>query len=557
MKPRHAVALTALLVACGVGGDGGTALGAGDVQSSLLARDDGVLGGLFMVDGTEPRHGKPRQRFDEAQQGVTAVIRVGPLKGQGTLTVDWYQVNAWGGREHLFQHQIRARANTFAWSVGVAKTHLAAGDYQVTASLGRDRLTTAWTVRRGRRSSAPTNTGQAPATGQNGATAVSDWYKELERQAEAADAARHRPPACSGSPDISASETGYSPEVDASAWDHPCDADLALLAAMGGAERQVAAGVGEARTTIDPCTLPGGSDMPGAVLSFTAKRAGAQPAQAKRTITLPDDAARGLQAVGASDPPPGTKVRAGQRIQITAGAVDFTDFFTGIMSIQITTEPGGSLGEFHFPPPPRPCDNTRRMRAGNATYQVPADPPPVIHVMVVAEDYVGNQAVANAFYPTRPGVWIAKIVMFLEQEVESGLQLAEAAMQMVLTEDSTHHLTGTLTGTQRQTLLLDKCPSETTIPGSFEASVTGTHDGDILHLTVGGVQGRPPQVTPCPGAGLPGRMAPLARLQPFQGALASVAKSPDGTFESEGEARVPSGPSSFTISWMIRFQHSD
>ena len=143
MKPRHAVALTALLVACG-GGD--AALGASNAQNPLYALDDGVLSGLFMVDGTEPRHGKPRQRFNEPQQGVTAVIRVGPLKAEGTLTVDWYQVNAWGGREHLFQHRIRVRADTFAWSVGVAQTHLAAGDYQVTASLGRDRLTTAWAV---------------------------------------------------------------------------------------------------------------------------------------------------------------------------------------------------------------------------------------------------------------------------------------------------------------------------------------------------------------------------------------------------------------------------
>ncbi len=66
-------------------------------------------------------------------------------------------------------------------------------------------------------------------------------------------------------------------------------------------------------------------------------------------------------------------------------------------------------------------------------------------------------------------------------------------------------------------------------------TLTGTHHGDAVSLELGRIGFTPPDVTPCPGAGEPGKIGALADplLPPVGQALSAITKQDDGTFRAE------------------------
>jgi hypothetical protein len=106
-----------------------------------------------------------------------------------------------------------------------------------------------------------------------------------------------------------------------------------------------------------------------------------------------------------SVPPKGTKVRAGDRIKITMTARDdATPTQTGIQSIQLLAQgPGGDerVGGENYRPVVRPnCEGRPEPRTLEVTYTVPNNPPPIVKLVAITEDFVNLTDVDRAEFPT-------------------------------------------------------------------------------------------------------------------------------------------------------------
>jgi len=101
-----------------------------------------------------------------------------------------------------------------------------------------------------------------------------------------------------------------------------------------------------------------------------------------------------------SDPPKGTKVTAGQQIKVTIKASErYADghksWPSGIQVIQLTAD-DGLVNSQDYGKPPDPCS----VRTVTWPYTVPANPPPVLHLLAETENGAGLQATKSADFPT-------------------------------------------------------------------------------------------------------------------------------------------------------------
>jgi hypothetical protein len=101
-----------------------------------------------------------------------------------------------------------------------------------------------------------------------------------------------------------------------------------------------------------------------------------------------------------STPRKGTKVQAGDKIEITIVARDDGNAWqTGIKSIQLTADDGlvqptldnGLVSK---------CQATFRTQTLKVNYTVPSNPPPIVHLKAIAEDFVGNADFDIGEFPT-------------------------------------------------------------------------------------------------------------------------------------------------------------
>ncbi len=152
---------------------------------------------------------------------------------------------------------------------------------------------------------------------------------------------------------------------------------------------------------IQYCSLPGGSDLPGA--DFRYKLVVTKPAHYEfpYQYTLPDDKAPPVLSVG-STPPHGTKVHPGEVIKVHITATEPTDQGPqeGIQDIQLLG-PDGLVDSAQYGNHPTACDLSRLTKTFTTTYTVPNNPPPVIRLTAVAHDFVNNEsATLSANFPT-------------------------------------------------------------------------------------------------------------------------------------------------------------
>jgi hypothetical protein len=107
-------------------------------------------------------------------------------------------------------------------------------------------------------------------------------------------------------------------------------------------------------------------------------------------------------------PPKGSKVKAKQRITAKAVARDDANRWqTGINTIDLNVDGGGSFGFHDYPRPQPPCANPPPPRILDGVYTVPADPPPLVRLRAVAKDFAGNETEVWAEFPT--GDWYGHI----------------------------------------------------------------------------------------------------------------------------------------------------
>jgi hypothetical protein len=138
----------------------------------------------------------------------------------------------------------------------------------------------------------------------------------------------------------------------------------------------------------------------------------------------------------------------------------------------------------------------------------------------------------------------------LRQPVPSGTQLSDAVLDLAVRDDGHGKLTGKLAGTQSQTLDLSTCPSTTVSPGTVRARLTGKRNDSKMRLVAEGVDYTEPQVTPCPGAGLPGVIGGLFIFPQTATALAGLKGDPH-RYRYHHQETVPAGAYPFTIEYSV------
>ena len=162
---------------------------------------------------------------------------------------------------------------------------------------------------------------------------------------------------------------------------------------------------------VKPCELPGGSDLPGAplVISFVS----ANPAaRATKTLTLrPDTEKPTLKTT--STPRKGTKVKPGDTIKVRMEASEeYSDtrvgWQTGVKKIQLIDEgPNPVVTPRWEGAEMRPCAQKQWKQFLEVTYTVPPNPPPIIRLRAIAEDFAGNKDDDVGEFPT--GDWYGQL----------------------------------------------------------------------------------------------------------------------------------------------------
>jgi hypothetical protein len=107
-------------------------------------------------------------------------------------------------------------------------------------------------------------------------------------------------------------------------------------------------------------------------------------------------------------PPSATKVKPGDKITAKLTARDdATTAETGVARLRVDVGVGGGLvaapAVFPAPMPLQECGRENPVRTYEATYTVPADPPPIVNLRAYARDFAGNETWQDANFPT--GDW--------------------------------------------------------------------------------------------------------------------------------------------------------
>ena len=166
---------------------------------------------------------------------------------------------------------------------------------------------------------------------------------------------------------------------------------------VGGYETGVAGNY--AIFAVSPCWLTGGSDLPGTKVTVKAIAVDSslkELASASRVITLGDDTLAPRVNV-ISSPARGTKVKTGDKINLKVMATEKRrggPWQTGVKMIQITAQPGGPVKDPWVNPSalPKACEEKTWEHKEEATYVVPKNPPPIIKICALAQDYFGNES---------------------------------------------------------------------------------------------------------------------------------------------------------------------
>lgn len=157
--------------------------------------------------------------------------------------------------------------------------------------------------------------------------------------------------------------------------------------------------------------VPSASDLPGAKLTARLITYDSN-ADASTTVSLsPDTDKPTLNTT--STPPKGTKVKPGDTIKIRLEASeeysqDRRGWQTGVKKLQLIDESPKPVVTPHWEGgQPRACAAKQWKQFLEVTYTVPANPPPVIRLRAIGEDFAGNQDFDLAEFPT--GDWFGTI----------------------------------------------------------------------------------------------------------------------------------------------------
>ena len=353
------------------------------------------------------------------------------------LNIAWYRLSD-KGEQKLFEHQIPVRAYDHAYSIGKSKGKLRAGGYKVKASLAGETQEIELKVKEAK---SETSSGALPQ-----ARVIKAAVVEGEGNAGEGD-----PPADGGSGTIPQQSRAGSGDqntgtTNAAPASGRCDAgvDIERLYEFRAktvpatwlqwcpdstpfSPVNIQAGIGESSPSnigtlmpadtgmtvyrmriasathrVDPCLLPNGSDLPKTKVVFTGESTDQVKFANSHSVTLGPDEDEPEISVNSS-PAKGTKVKPGDVIKIDATARERPTggtWQTGVQLFQLTG-PEGLIKEVEDSSRlPKPCESKSWSKVLAARYTVPPNPPPVIKLCAIAEDYAGNESAKCAEFPT-------------------------------------------------------------------------------------------------------------------------------------------------------------
>ena len=254
-------------------------------------------------------------------------------------------------------------------------------------------------------------------------------------------------------------------------------------------------------------------------------------------------------------PPKGSKVKAKQRITARAVARDDTNRWqSGINTIDLNVDGGGSFGFEDFPRPQPPCERLPPPRTLDGVYTVPANPPPLVRLRVVTKDFAGNETELWADFPT--GDWHGRIDWWIPNP-NSRLW---GRLDLAFDYDGKGNLTGRMAGDSylESPARGEFCGMTTQTPAKLSAKLVGqyTPGRNAMSLRVADPHSEQGQFSMCaigPGGG-PLRMSG----QPFGGSgplgqtgldqlLNSLTVRADGSVEASGEWPVTPASAQATL----------
>jgi hypothetical protein len=187
-----------------------------------------------------------------------------------------------------------------------------------------------------------------------------------------------------------------------------------------------------------------------------------------------------------STPPKGSRVTPGQAIAVTIAARDGEGpWETGVKTIQLVAESEG--GRFIASENFAPCSEPREKRV-QATYEVPADPPPIVRLTALAEDHSGHLVQESAEFPT--GDFYGTFTYPAGQPPHQHTTQAD----LVLNHDGRGNLTGTMVGETRwiDASTAPGCFSSMVSPHRFRVALVGAYtEGRSLKVFIGDIQDTP------------------------------------------------------------------
>ncbi|HEY7383867.1 MAG TPA: hypothetical protein VH743_09380 [Beijerinckiaceae bacterium] len=255
-----------------------------------------------------------------------------------------------------------------------------------------------------------------------------------------------------------------------------------------------------------------------------------------------------------SVPRKGTKVKPGDVIRVTMVGRDQANAWqTGIKTIQLVadSEGGRFVASENFIGVPRACAGLQPERRVEASYTVPDNPPPLVRLSALAEDFVGLTDTDAGEFPTQ-GDWAGRLEWKAEQVSGGGRGDFWGHMDLVLTYDGQGNLHGTLSGTQNQ-FIGAPCNSSTLTPGTLTARLLGTYTPDVrLSVEFTDARSTPAKPGPCSYGGSPISAGSIHTWGHLRDVLRNPTRAADGSYQSVQQHAIPGGPGTVQYKLTLR-----
>lgn len=379
---------------------------------------DGPIVSLVMASSIDDKGQpvNPQFTFPSDERQLTVLVEVGKITGS-PLNITWSRTSD-DGDQKLLDHTVEVKSWDRAFSIGKNPGRLAAGSYKVALTLEGHTSELEFDVVA--KSSQSAQEGVPPISGGSGIAPqpaaparVKDGQRQEQKQPVTDCDVGVIPPGMNrmgfadvDSPTVSVTAFNSCYEIHGDkAWATPIGT---LEARIDGRPTVVPASavdnVNRSHHQVDPCSLDHGSDLPGTKVSFRGIAAENPSKTYELFLTLGDDTlAPRVHTI--SSVKRGTKVKEGDQITLDVTAQERRSggpWQTGVKIIQVTADPGGLVGKPWTNPSnlPKPCDQKTWSQPYKATYTVPKNPPEIIRICAIAEDYQGNQSSQCGEFPT-------------------------------------------------------------------------------------------------------------------------------------------------------------